>query len=180
MQTPKHTPAGRGFQHSLIYFHHCNSYWTSTVGSRTDKLCSPDGAMIDLWTNTGPAPQHTPGVYQENMFVDKAKEFISTYSTNTTAKEQGPLFLYYASHAVHTPMEVPQRNLDKFLGVTELTLPGQGYLLRGRDIHMYTCVYICISIPIHMCIYIPRIYIYSGEYIYICVYTGKITPNSEG
>ena len=40
MATHYHTPAGRGFEQSLIYFHHCNSYWTSTVSSKTDPKCS--------------------------------------------------------------------------------------------------------------------------------------------
>jgi arylsulfatase B len=127
MATPHHTPAGRGFQQSLIYFHHCNSYWTSTVGSQTDRHCSPDGAMIDLWTNEGAAPPHPPGVYQERMFVDKAQDIMTTYAANATARAAGPLFLFYASHTVHTPMEVPQANLDRFLGIKELSLTGQGY-----------------------------------------------------
>ena len=28
---------------------------------------------------------------------------------------------------MHTPLEVPQENLDRFLNVSELSLPGQGY-----------------------------------------------------
>ena len=126
MATHRHTPEGRGFQQSLIYFHHCNSYWTSTVSSRTDRMCSPDGAMIDLWSNDGPVA-HPTGVYQEYMFVDHAAQIIHDYAANATARKRGPLFLYYASHAVHTPMEVPQKNLDRFLNISELSLPGQGY-----------------------------------------------------
>ena len=61
------------------------------------------------------------------MFVEKAQQIIQSYAANTTARQRGPLFLYYASHAVHTPMEVPQPNLDRFLPIKELTLPGQGY-----------------------------------------------------
>ena len=127
MTSEYHTPKGRGFEQALIYFHHCNSFWTSTVSARTDKLCSADGAMIDLWTNDGPAPAHQPGVYQEWMFVDKARAIMSEYAANATAKARGPLFLYYASHAVHTPMEVPQSHLDRFLNISELSLTGQGY-----------------------------------------------------
>ena len=59
--------------------------------------------------------------------MEKAQQIIQSYAANTTARARGPLFLYYASHAVHTPMEVPQPNLDRFLPIKELTLPGQGY-----------------------------------------------------
>ena len=59
--------------------------------------------------------------------MEKAQQIIQSYADNTTARARGPLFLYYASHAVHTPMEVPQPNLDRFLPIKELTLPGQGY-----------------------------------------------------
>ena len=70
------------------------SDWTSTVGSKTDPRCSPDGAMIDLWNNEGPAPPHQPGVYQEQMFVEKAQSIMRSYASNATARVAGPLFLY--------------------------------------------------------------------------------------
>ena len=59
--------------------------------------------------------------------MEVAQQIMESYAANTTARQRGPLFLYYASHAVHTPMEVPQPNLDRFLPIKELTLPGQGY-----------------------------------------------------
>jgi hypothetical protein len=33
MATPDHTPEGRGYDQSLIYFHHANDYWQYTTGS---------------------------------------------------------------------------------------------------------------------------------------------------
>jgi hypothetical protein len=50
--------------------------------------------MIDLWTNEGPAPPHQPGVYQEQMFVEKAQSIMREYADNVTARATGPLFLY--------------------------------------------------------------------------------------
>ena len=55
MATWAHTPYGRGFDTSLIYFHHCNDYWSRTVSNATDGFCSPDSAMVDFWNGTGPA-----------------------------------------------------------------------------------------------------------------------------
>ena len=70
------------------------------ISGAQDKVCSPDGAMIDLWTNEGAAPPHKAGVYQEWMFVDRARHIMAAYAANASAKAGGPLFLYYASHAV--------------------------------------------------------------------------------
>ena len=139
MATVHHTPAGRGFQQSLIYFHHCNDYWTSTVSNATDKFCSQDSATIDLWRDPGPGPgpgggpaAPRPGgaaadVYEEEIFVAEAQRIIKGYAGNRTATAAGPLFLYYASHAPHTPMQMPQFQLDKMLHVKDLSLTGQGY-----------------------------------------------------
>ena len=33
MATADHTPEGRGYEQSLIYFHHANDYWSYQVGS---------------------------------------------------------------------------------------------------------------------------------------------------
>ena len=38
MATADHTPEGRGYEQSLIYFHHANDYWSYQVGS-----CNPSG-----------------------------------------------------------------------------------------------------------------------------------------
>ena len=83
MATPQHTPKGRGFDSSLIYYHHANDYWTRQEGgctvntsdplvfyNRNDEFCTENDGFctendgqrptehlpcIDLWTNDGPA-----------------------------------------------------------------------------------------------------------------------------
>ena len=77
MATPAHTPRGRGYEDSLLYFHHMNDYYDSTYENPSG-IC--DGAMrpVDLWMSRssdgyeGPAhgpstrpvaigrPSHTP------------------------------------------------------------------------------------------------------------------------
>ena len=42
MATSDHTPEGRGYEQSLIYFHHANDYWQYTCGS-----CKADGSVAD-------------------------------------------------------------------------------------------------------------------------------------
>lgn len=125
MATYNHTPAGRGFEHSFIYFHHCNDYWTSTVSNKTDPLCSPDSQMVDLWRDDGPAVGESgTGAYEEELF---AADAVRTISAHGSSMVHAPLFLFYASHVPHTPMQMPQHYLDRFLNETALSLPGRGY-----------------------------------------------------
>ena len=42
MATPDHTPEGRGYDQSLIYFHHANDYWQYTAGGCSNAEGSSD------------------------------------------------------------------------------------------------------------------------------------------
>ena len=110
---------------------HSNDYFANTISNRTDLVCSPDSAMVDLWEDDDPAARrHGNGhgglryEYEEEMFAAEATRIIRNHSASGTA---APLLLYYGSHVPHTPMQVPQRYLDRFLNVTEVSLTGQGY-----------------------------------------------------
>ena len=133
MATAAHAPRGRGFDHALIYFHHCNDHWTSTVSNATDAFCSPASATVDLWTHGGPARERRGawrGEYEEALFMGAASRLIAEFAANasaaaaasTAAASVGPngsssaprgrsapsLFLYYASHVPHTPLQAPR------------------------------------------------------------------------
>lgn len=131
MSTVRHTPKGRGFNSSLVYYHHCVDYWTSTVSNNTDRLCSPTSETVDWWRDDGPALDRPDGGYADELLVSEATSIIDKYTTKIaptlTEQQQTPLFMYFASHAPHTPMQVPQRLLDPMLKVDALSLTGQGY-----------------------------------------------------
>eukprot|EP00967_Tisochrysis_lutea_P025174 scaffold28979_cov33-Tisochrysis_lutea.AAC.2 len=73
MATPEHTPRGRGYDHSLIYFHHANDYWAMSTVTECEALSVDDsfGAprlkptlasaklrrefVVDLWIADAPA-----------------------------------------------------------------------------------------------------------------------------
>ena len=100
--TNDHTPEGRGFDSSLIYFSSSNDYYTQQQGD-----C--DGTdIVDLWDSGSPARQLNGTGYEESIFRDRVLSIINGHSTST------PLFLYYAPHIVHTPFQVPDSNLTKF------------------------------------------------------------------
>ena len=113
MATPDHIPKGRGFQSSFGYYHHDNDYYTEKVGS-----CSYNGKRanpVDLWDTDKPAHGVNgtgPDNYEEGLFKEHLLDVVKNHDAST------PLFLYYAPHIVHTPLQVPQSYLDKFSFIT--------------------------------------------------------------
>ena len=105
MATPDHTPQGRGFDSSFGYYHHENDYYTEHFG-----LCN-ESTIIDLWDTDHPAHGINgtgPDNYEEGLFKQRLLDVVNNHDTNK------PLFLYYAPHIVHAPLQVPQTYLDMF------------------------------------------------------------------
>jgi arylsulfatase I/J len=109
MATPDHTPKGRGFMSSFGYFHHANDYYTEKAG-----LCiyNKSGVTpVDLWDTDKPATDKNgtgPDKYEEGLFKEHLLDVVAKHDTSK------PLFLYYAPHIVHTPLQVPDSYLQKF------------------------------------------------------------------
>ena len=100
--TYDHTPEGRDFDSSLIYFSSSNDYYTQQEGE-----C--DGtSIVDLWDSGSPASELNGTGYEEDIFRERILKIVEDHSTST------PLFLYYAPHIVHTPLEVPDSYLTQF------------------------------------------------------------------
>ena len=111
MATPDHTPQGRGFDTSLNYFHHANSFYNETAGE-----CNKTH-IVDLWDTDKPANTLNgtgpDGHYEEGLFKERVLKIINNHDPST------PLFLYYAAHIVHRPYEVPENYLKKFNFIDE-------------------------------------------------------------
>jgi arylsulfatase I/J len=108
MAKPEQTPLGRGFDTSFGYFHHDNDFYDYTrVGLCPEGL---DYSMIDLWNNSGPAEldPSLQGEYEEKLFKDRVLDIIDQHPMDQ------PLFLYYAPHIVHTPLQVPDEYWKQF------------------------------------------------------------------
>ena len=117
MATHEHTPAGRGYDTSLLYFEHANDYWTMRG--------APCGTapVVDLWEGAGPAyakanaascAPGSPGapppnasasacVYEDDLFGDEVLRVVAAHDPAQ------PLFLVWAPHLVHAPLEVRTR-----------------------------------------------------------------------
>jgi arylsulfatase I/J len=64
MATAEHTPRGRGYDSSLIYFHHFNDYWNMTCqkgsSSQANPATCPDYdnyRPVDLWHGSDPSSE---------------------------------------------------------------------------------------------------------------------------
>ena len=94
MATVEHTPAGRGYDTSLGYFHHANDYWTFVAGackgpdrtSRAQRIADElplaaaveGSAITDLW-NYSPGVTEYPG--------RPAKHFVNSPGCTETHQE---------------------------------------------------------------------------------------------
>ena len=109
MATPDHTPKGRGFQSSLGYFFPSNDYYTEKAG-----IClynETHVTPVDLWDTDKPATSLNgtgPANYEEGLFKERLLDVVAQHNMSQ------PLFLYYAPHIVHTPLQVPVSYLQKF------------------------------------------------------------------
>jgi arylsulfatase A-like enzyme len=102
---------------SLGYLDGANDYWTSDTGgwcgsdSFTD-LYGPGNSPAFGRNNSWACSQsnQAPGcVHEDDLFTSFALEAISG-----AAAAQAPLFLYFAPHAAHQPLEVPDAQLARF------------------------------------------------------------------
>ena len=110
MATPDHIPKGRGFDSSFGYFHHANDYYNETTSGGC-KYNKTKVHPVDLWDTDQPA-HGVNGAgednYEEALFRDHVLDVIKNHDTST------PLFLYYAPHIVHAPLQFPDRYQQKF------------------------------------------------------------------
>lgn len=122
MATPEHTPHGRGYDSWLGYFQHANDYWTkggnlqatgeldNCLNSFTDFFQASKvyrgGVRRSSWLSSecNESTERDPPCYEEHIFKRHAIETILAH--NTSDKEH-PLFMFYAFHLVHTPLQVP-------------------------------------------------------------------------
>lgn len=136
MASHHQTPAGRGYESWLGYFGACNDYW-SEIDKCGASFCGQT-QMVDLWeqdrgkpaSDPAQAPyfsepargrnnsqtcsqtsQHEGCRFEDDLLLSQAKAVVTAHSALGTV---APLFLFWATHAVHGPREVPDATLTKF------------------------------------------------------------------
>jgi len=126
MATRDHTPQGRGYDSSLVYFNMLNDYWTEAFGQDDGRArnCSTAAhpapfTAVDLWDGGAPArglnnsaacSQAAPRgcVYEDDLFTARV---LATIAASDPAV---PQFIFWAPHSVHQPYEAPAAYVDKF------------------------------------------------------------------
>ncbi|KAJ8602724.1 hypothetical protein CTAYLR_003776 [Chrysophaeum taylorii] len=109
MATNKHHPRHRGFESWLGYWHHSNDYWSYEEGS-----CGST-SMRDLWeynaTHDGPAVREG---YEDEVLRAEAVRLVQMHDPRE------PLFLLWAPHLTHAPLEVPREVERLFLSIDDV------------------------------------------------------------
>jgi len=154
MATPDHTPYGRGYESWVGYFQHANSYWRkdATLQS-TGEVDNCLNSFTDLFMHNStyrggvrdgfsmsPAclnnPDHHPACYEEFLFKERALAVVREHDTGDIA---APLFLFYAFHLLHTPLQVPESYLTR---IDELVSSGDGEKIDTQNRRLYAAMMI--------------------------------------
>ena len=117
----------------LKLFSPCPQYFTSTTTGWCDTADPANGVpYTDLWGSSGPAfgknnswacsQTHQPAscVYEDALFTNFTVAQIMAHDAAT------PLFLYFAAHNVHEPLEAPAAQLDAFAFVYDTCAAAAG------------------------------------------------------
>jgi arylsulfatase B len=115
MYTNASTPLGRGFNYSYGFLvggeDHFNQQGQSEV------LCN-NLPQYDIWENNWIAPQYQ-GLYTAYQFNSRAVDIITHYNTSEHFAQNKSLFLYYAMHNTHGPIQAEQRFIDLYPNITD-------------------------------------------------------------
>eukprot|EP01084_Bolivina_argentea_P063642 116168_1 len=102
LATFTHTPSGRGYDSSLVYYNAEIEYY-----NHTNKGCKKyyNTSYVDLWLNDSPAYIYNNSMeYVELIFADHIYNLIDSFAKN---KSQ-PFFMIYTPHIVHAPLQIPE------------------------------------------------------------------------
>jgi len=135
MATPHHTPEGRGFDESLIYFEHKNDFYTEQL---MQSECSKYGTFVDLWDTGKPARTLNGTGYEEFLFRDRLLGIIDRHDFSQD------LFLLYTPHVAHCPLV--SRGLALLRGAAG---PGHAAvpILARRLVRRHHCCRLCLRCP---------------------------------
>mmetsp|Transcript_3546 Transcript_3546/g.6861 ORF Transcript_3546/g.6861 Transcript_3546/m.6861 type:complete len:664 (-) Transcript_3546:109-2100(-) len=150
--TPQHTPHGRGYETWIGYFGHANDYWRKTqdlISIGSVDVCM--GQFIDFSMHNATYRggvrdavslsaacrddhESDPACYEEHIFREHALAVINEHNVS---KVEEPLFLFYAFHLVHSPLQVPHSYLEQ---IDRLVAASGGDPFNSKDRRHYAAM----------------------------------------
>ena len=97
MQTRNHTPEGRGFNSSLIFFSHAIDAFAQ---NDVDGLCGQK--FVDFWDSGAPARQLNGTGYFDELVVQRLLDVIAKHDFAAA-----PLYIHWTPHVTHNPLQAP-------------------------------------------------------------------------
>ncbi|CAE8657425.1 unnamed protein product [Polarella glacialis] len=152
MATPEHTPDGRGYDSWIGFFQHANDYWRKNMPMQaTGEIDNCLNTFKDLFmhnatfrggvqdgTSYSPKclkdPESHIECYEEYLFKERALAIIKEHDAS---KPESPLFLFYAFHLVHTPLQVPKEYLRK---LDQMVAAAGGQNISSRNRRLYAAM----------------------------------------
>eukprot|EP00439_Symbiodinium_sp_Y106_P025968 s1889_g3.t1 len=150
--TPQHSPKGRGYETWYGFYGHANDYWhataemTSAFGSvdaclnqmrdlsmHNSSYCGPvlDDVSLSAVCGSDDDKESEPSCYEEHRFKERVLEIIRFHDT------EEPLFLLYAFHLLHTPLQVPQMWLRR---IDDLVKVAGGHPIDSQNRRLYAAM----------------------------------------
>jgi arylsulfatase B len=114
--TAAHTPEGRGFNSSLVYFSHAVDYWSQrdySGSAGADAMVCGD-ALVDLWRSGAPARGLNGTAFVDDLTTAHLVAAVAAHDFAAA-----PLFLLYAPHATHDPLQAPPAALARLANTTD-------------------------------------------------------------
>ncbi|KAG5190928.1 arylsulfatase B-like protein [Tribonema minus] len=130
-------PKARGYKKSLAYLCSGNKYWTyeaqfgicgAGAGPTLTDLWQDDGPAIDLKPAAGCANGQANCVYEDELLEQRATQWIKAHDASE------PLFMVYAPHALHSPLDPPAARVADFAFIKQWSR--QMYAATLADIDM--------------------------------------------
>lgn len=104
-----------------------NDFWTQACMQSAccpiltkEEESSNSTTIYDLWDTDRPARNLTGADFEEFVFQRRMLEIIDLHAAKVAPgglemeRAQQPLFLFYAPHVAHCPLQVPKKYLDQF------------------------------------------------------------------
>ncbi|CAE7809067.1 ARSB [Symbiodinium necroappetens] len=150
--TPQHSPKGRGYETWYGFYGHANDYWHATIGltsaegsvdvclnqmrdlsMHNSSYCGPalDDTSLSALCESDDDKESEPSCYEEHRFKERVLEIIRFHDT------EKPLFLLYAFHLLHTPLQVPQMWLRR---IDDLVKVAGGHPIDSKNRRQYAAM----------------------------------------